>query len=392
MCLTHRKGIICLMRYNASKQRTIKKIASTSLWIMAAAVLVLPGILPKRVGAVTTDELKARSSQLQAEIAANNRAAEELEGQARSLRTTIYGLDLQIDQTNKQIELITVKIAELEVELTKAQAELERQKGLLKASMRALYKKGGASTVELLVASDSFSQFMNDQEYLERLKVAIQDSTEKVIALKQQIQAQQAEQKELLSQQEAAKRSLEDTKNERANLLAQTEGEEARFRAIVDDLQKRRREVDEELTRRFLAGKYISLGRVETGQLIARVGMTGFTFGPHLHYEIRNGANEPVNPMAGGSLGYGMIWPVPSSNDISQYYGCGAPPNWYVRKCADGSSLHAGLDIGAATGSAIVATKSGTIIHRSDDGDGYGIKVIILHDDGMFTYYAHTSP
>lgn len=342
--------------------------------------------------AATLQELKAQSAQLQKDIAANNAQAEALEAEADSLRKTVSGLDLQISQAKAQIELINLKISELEIELQNAQAELERQKGLLKSSMRALYKRGGASTVELLVGSDSFSDFINDQEYLERLKTAIQASTEKVIQLKLQIQASQDEQEELLAQQEAAKKALDDTRSERAQLLSLTEGEEARYRAVIEGLQERRKQVEQELTNRFLSGNYPNLGFVGAGQLIGRVGMTGFTFGPHLHFEVRDQNNDPFNPMSGDSLVNGMTWPVPSSSSISQYYGCGAPYYWYIRKCNDGTSLHSGLDIPGSLGSPIVAADAGTIIHRSDDGDGYGNKVIILHSNGNFTYYAHLNP
>lgn len=197
--------------------------------------------------ALTASELRNQAASLQQAINENNAKAKELSTQADSLKRTVDDLNIQINQATAQIELIDVKLAQLQVELDKAQEELERQKGLLKASMRTLYKRGGVSTVELLVGSDSFSEFINDQEYLERLKVGIQDSTEKVIELKQQIQAQQDEQKSLKLQQEGQRTILQENRSKQASLLAETQGQEARYRERTRDLITQQKEINRQL-------------------------------------------------------------------------------------------------------------------------------------------------
>ncbi len=240
------------MRSYAKKQ--IPKIRS--LLQITLATLISVGLLFARsnninsgaiVEAATASELRAQARQLQTEIDANNKKITELKAHANDLQSKLSQLNAEISNVNNQIQLTTVKIAELEQELIKAQAELERQKGLLKAAMRALYKKGGASTVELLVASDSFSQFVNDQEYLERLKVAIQDSTQQVIRLKAQIQTQQEEQKVLLEQQKGQRDTLAAKQSEQRVLLETTRGEQARYKVATEQLRAQQAEINSQL-------------------------------------------------------------------------------------------------------------------------------------------------
>jgi murein DD-endopeptidase MepM/ murein hydrolase activator NlpD len=53
------------------------------------------------------------------------------------------------------------------------------------------------------------------------------------------------------------------------------------------------------------------------------------------------------------------------------------------------SGGHSGLDIQGETGDPIVAAASGMVEFAGDDGDGYGQKIVIRHDDEISTLYSH---
>lgn len=52
---------------------------------------------------------------------------------------------------------------------------------------------------------------------------------------------------------------------------------------------------------------------------------------------------------------------------------------------------HKGIDIAASKGTDIVAARAGTVVYAGWDGGGFGNLVIIEHDNGTHTYYAHNS-
>ncbi|MDO8335779.1 MAG: hypothetical protein Q7T74_03300, partial [Candidatus Saccharibacteria bacterium] len=323
---------------------------------------------------------------LQEAINANNAKAKELSAQVSTLKNTVAGLSIQINQATAQIQLIDVKLQQLQTDLENAQTELERQKGLLKSSMRALYKRGGASTVELLVGSDSFSDFINDQEYLERLKTGIQESTEKIIQLKLQIQAQQDEQKSLKAQQEAQRTVLEQNKTEQANLLSVTRGEEARYKDLVSKLKKEKAEADAALARAIGSGSYRTspVGPVSAGDIVGGIGSSGLSSGPHLHLEVRQGGStrNPADYIQHQPVLMPPAW-------ISQGY-WNSDPIYY-------SGHHPGVDYAGPAGMAISAIDSGYMYRGCSNqvlgtsNNAYGYVAIVEHNNGAISIYAHMS-
>lgn len=52
---------------------------------------------------------------------------------------------------------------------------------------------------------------------------------------------------------------------------------------------------------------------------------------------------------------------------------------------------HAGVDIDSAGGRNIVAARAGTVVYAGWDNGGYGNLIVIQHDNGTHTYYAHNA-
>jgi murein DD-endopeptidase MepM/ murein hydrolase activator NlpD len=52
---------------------------------------------------------------------------------------------------------------------------------------------------------------------------------------------------------------------------------------------------------------------------------------------------------------------------------------------------HEGIDMAAPTGTPVYAAAAGTVIYSGDQVRGYGNMVVIRHDNGLVTVYAHNS-
>jgi septal ring factor EnvC (AmiA/AmiB activator) len=363
-------------KMKTKKQKVNNFITDSVGTLFIAGIFAVPIVGSSLVGAQSVGDLRDRSAQLQNEIDEKSEHAEHLHKHADTLQEAVNGLDGQINEAESQIGATNAKIQQLEKDLKKTQAELKRQKQLLKANVLALYKRGDATEVELIASSDNFSEYIDEQEYLERIKAGIQESAQKVVELEKKLKQQRDEQKELLERQVVAKKSLDNLRTQKADLLVQTRGEESRYKKIVAGLEEKRAAIDRQLANIIASQQFNNYGTVSgSGQFIGRVGSTGFSTGPHLHFEMRNSSGQVFNPRS--AMG---VWPV--SGSISQDFG--NPSSWYA------NGYHPGIDIAAPYGAPIVATKPGTIVFKGWDG-AYGNMVMIKHGDGTYSVYGHMS-
>jgi murein DD-endopeptidase MepM/ murein hydrolase activator NlpD len=101
---------------------------------------------------------------------------------------------------------------------------------------------------------------------------------------------------------------------------------------------------------------------------------------------VQNFYNRTLRPLA--MLGNGntsLLYPLSIPASITSAFG------WRIHPISGGSRFHQGTDIGAPQGTPVLAAFSGRV-NTSDFMRGYGLTVILTHDEGRTqTLYAHLS-
>ena len=294
-----------------------------------------------------------------------------------TLEATVARLQAQVAGLRQQIANTKAELARLAEAIELKEQELEDQKTVLTRILRVLYQQSDASALELLITSETFGEYVDRQEYLERLKAGVSESVERIQAIKATLEEEKVKQAQLLSQLEGQEISLLATQYEQERLLTETRGQEELFQSQLSDLEAEYQRTQAQLTvyLNSLVSSNVSLGPVARGQLIGRLGNTGWSTGPHLHLEIFNSARIRIDP-ASFLIANQSFWPV------------GGGGGWLTQGFHVG---HKALDVAAAEGTPLLAIAGGNIIHRGclNLGTDFANFAVIIDHGGYYSLYAH---
>mgnify|MGYP004518209409 FL=1 len=308
---------------------------------MAASLLCMAKPVPTYADSLSDQLQEARDAQaeLEKQIEAiqsdKSKALEEkalLDRQNDKLRSEISLLQQQSDETQTRITELTQKERE-QYELFCRQVREEEERGTV-SYWSVLFK--ASSFTDLLARMDFVNEVMDyDRQVISDLQTTRRQLTEDKAALEQQKSELESSQTKLQQQVDAAStliREYEETEAGHQAMLDEAAEDEARIQALIRQQQS--------------GGSSGGSGS--------------------------SGSNSGVD---------GYIWPTNNTRVVTSPYG--------ERWCPfHGYESHNGADIDAARGSAVLAAKSGRVIQAGWNG-GYGISVMIAHDDGITTLYGH---
>lgn len=288
-----------------------------------------------------------------------------------SLKNSKSDVKQDVDQLNKKLNDISAKVEELEKQLKAKQQEIADMESALasakeqesiqyenmKKRIKFLYENNQTSNIEMLLSSESFTDFLNTAEYITQ----ISQYDRKMLKAYQTTQQTIAQTQKDLQQEYANLTTLEEqVKKEKqavAALQAAKKGELA--------------EVSEDLTDAETLAKAYEDEIKAQNEVIAQI------------QAAQKQAEE--SPSGDQTQGTGsMTWPCPSSRRITSDYGPRKSPT------AGASTNHKGIDIGAMYGADIVAADSGKVL-ISTYSQSAGNYIVIDHGGGICTVYMHAS-
>lgn len=307
---------------------------------------------------------------LDKEIAEYERELTDIGTQKQTLQSTVNTLEIQRKQLQAKIQATKNKIGALELEIKQLSENIESKKVLIEhggealgATIRAVDRTDRESIVETVLGGGSISSLWEDVEIAQRVQGAVRENVQALSRAKESLtesRASSEKKRENLSSQRktltAQEQSLSITVREQKSLLTQTKAKESTFQELLEE--KRMAKIAFENT------------------LLSLESQLEYTYDPHMF------------PAAGSGI---LRWPVDNVK-ITQNFG----NTQFARSGAYNGKGHNGIDLRASIGTPIKAALSGVIegTGNTDSIRGcysYGKWVLIRHNNGLSTLYAHLS-
>ena len=303
-----------------------------------------------------TNSLHEQKNELTNKIEEANEQLTDVQNSITTVNSQIDKLNEQIAKYQEELNSSNVKVAQtqmsvdaIKIELEEAEKKYEEQKKLLEQRLVAIYEGGDTAYLDVLLASTSIEDFLSRFYYLSKIAAYDQKLMQEVTNAKQDIAAKkillERELEKLKKKKENNEMLLltyENTKVVRNNFLNGLTEQEKALQERIELYEKDLEEVEKEILQATLAN---------------------------------------ISPeYIGGEL----AWPVPGYSTITSGYGMRIHPIFNVYR------LHTGVDIGAPTGTPIIAVNDG-IITLTTYSSSYGNYVMLDHGGGVVTLYAHGS-
>ena len=316
------------------------------------------------------NELKDKLEASNEEKAKLKEQLDSMDRDKATLKTQIDTLDRQIANTEEQIELRNELISSLqgqieqkEVELAAAQQEKDEQYEKFKARVRVMYEHGDTSYLEVLLSSESISDFLFRYEAVSQIAQYDKNLFEELKALEEEVaQAKAALESDKQAEVEA-RQELQQTKSQLDSQLSQREQSMAELQAASEEVAASYAEIEKE--EQSIQAEIDRMAKELAEQEAAR--------------QQQNNGGGTVQ------VSGGYTYPLPSGyRKVTSRFAMREHPVTGVYK------QHTGVDVSAPRGTTIMAAKSGTVI-IAGRSTAYGNYVVINHGGGLTTLYAHMS-
>ncbi len=376
-----------------SKKRMISIIAGILVVVMVLGLVA--GILPTLVGAADAssseiknqinaledekDEIDGNIKELEGQLSANLTEMEAIVAQKNIIDQEIFLYHEKIVNINSQIAAYGQLIADKQEELELAESDLAQMRAKHQDRLRAMEEEGDISYWTVIFEAENFSDLLDRFAMVEELQEAdekriqeMSDAAAAVVAAKAELETEKAALETMKTELEAAQATLSEKRLEADKLLTDLLATGDEYQALLDEAEEESDRLQKEI-----ANKEVEYDEAKDREYKAwlATSVPPSTTSP----SYSNGGN------AGDSNidATGITWLVPVN-----YTRFSSPYGYRIHPVYGTWRFHAGVDLAAASGTPIVASRAGRVKYATYDSSS-GYYVTLDHLDGFETKYLH---
>ena len=313
--------------------------------------------------------IQKKRTALSAEIAENKKQTQSVVEQKSDIDRQIELSNETIDNYNAQIQQYSLLIAEKQKELDEAELHETQLQEQYKARLRSMEETGTVSYWSILFKASSFSDLLDRVDMIHEIAKSDQLMMKK---LSEATEAVQQSREELEQEQQQMQTARDELAAQEAQLEMQRAEADALLLQIAEECEKMTAEYQGYLAQEDALSKQVAKAEKDYYQALAKEEAARLA-------EL----NKQNNYVPANKDSSGFLYPLPYRVAITDSYGYRTHPVTGKK-----TTWHNGVDLAAGAGTAIYATKSGTVTTalRSDIWGNY---VVINHGDGFSSLYAH---
>ena len=330
----------------------MKKVASL---IAVGSILVNASLI--NTVPVYAEETK---SSLNNKLSKNKEEQVELDDKIKNLDSQIKEIEENIKSTEDKIEGLNVETEEAKKEIQDLENKIKDNEDALGERLKVINNNYSMAYIKVILSSNSLSDFFNNIYMVKEVIQQDRDLLKELDENKSLVEEKKKSLEDKVKEQELLKSSLESDNNK-------LESDKAEVEELKNQLAKEEEELESQISKIIAEEEAAAKAQAEAEAQKQQATSSSTSSGASSNAVVTSGS-----------------WPVPGYSRISSPYG------YRIHPVTGASSIHTGIDIPAPTGTPVTAYDSGTVIYSGVQGT-YGNTVMIRHNDGKVTLYAHNS-